>query len=116
MWISWFSAAALKQVPAVEYNPFECIKTNVHGAYNVIEAALNVGVKKVVALSTDKAVNPINLYGATKLCSDKLFVSQATPMLGAQEHGLCVVRCGNVSGSRGSVVPALNGLEMPVVP
>lgn len=97
-------AAALKQVPAAEYNPFECIKTNVHGAYNVIEAALDSKVQKVVALSTDKAVNPINLYGATKLCSDKLFVS-GNAYAGDKGTRFAVVRYGNVSGSRGSVVP-----------
>ena len=103
-------AAALKQVPAAEYNPFECIKTNVHGAYNVIEAALNVGVKKVVALSTDKAVNPINLYGATKLCSDKLFVS-GNAYAGGSGSRFVVVRYGNVSGSRGSVVPVFKRIR-----
>lgn len=97
-------AAALKQVPAAEYNPMECIKTNVLGAENVIEAALQNGVKKVVALSTDKAAAPINLYGATKLCSDKLFVA-ANNMKGSREIKLSVVRYGNVIGSRGSVVP-----------
>ncbi len=97
-------AAALKQVPAMEYNPTEAIKTNVQGAINVIEASLARGVKKVVALSTDKACNPINLYGATKLCSDKLFVS-ANSYSGADGTKFCVVRYGNVVGSRGSVVP-----------
>ena len=97
-------AAALKQVPAAEYNPQECIKTNVHGAMNIIDAALYCGVKKVVALSTDKACNPINLYGATKLCSDKLFV--AANVYGSfDETRFSVVRYGNVVGSRGSVVP-----------
>ncbi|WP_020675712.1 UDP-N-acetylglucosamine 4,6-dehydratase (inverting) [Geopsychrobacter electrodiphilus] len=97
-------AAALKQVPAAEYNPFECIKTNVMGAQNVIEACLNTGVKRVVALSTDKAAAPINLYGATKLCSDKLFVA-ANNMKGKRDLKLSVVRYGNVMGSRGSVIP-----------
>ena len=97
-------AAALKQVPAAEYNPGEAIKTNVLGAMNVIEAALMSGVKKVVALSTDKACNPINLYGATKLCADKLFVAASHYALG--EHTkFSVVRYGNVLGSRGSVIP-----------
>lgn len=97
-------AAALKQVPAAEYNPFECIKTNILGAQNVIEAALDNGVKRVVALSTDKAAAPINLYGATKLCSDKLFVA-ANNIRGARDLRLSVVRYGNVMGSRGSVIP-----------
>jgi UDP-N-acetylglucosamine 4,6-dehydratase/5-epimerase len=97
-------AAALKQVPAAEYNPFECIKTNVFGAQNVINAALANGVQKVVALSTDKAANPINLYGATKLCSDKLFVA-GNAYAGGVGPRMAVVRYGNVVGSRGSVVP-----------
>ncbi len=97
-------AAALKQVPAAEYNPFECIKTNVLGAQNVIEAALDSKVKNVVALSTDKAAAPINLYGATKLCSDKLFVS-ANNIKGHRQIRFSVVRYGNVMGSRGSVIP-----------
>jgi UDP-N-acetylglucosamine 4,6-dehydratase/5-epimerase len=97
-------AAALKQVPAAEYNPMECIKTNILGAENVINAALDSGVKKVVALSTDKAAAPINLYGATKLCSDKLFVA-ANNMKGKRDIVFSVVRYGNVIGSRGSVVP-----------
>ena len=97
-------AAALKQVPAAEYNPMECIKTNVLGAENIINAALDSGVKHVVALSTDKAAAPINLYGATKLCSDKLFVS-ANNMKGSRDIVFSVVRYGNVIGSRGSVVP-----------
>jgi FlaA1/EpsC-like NDP-sugar epimerase len=97
-------AAALKQVPAAEYNPMECIKTNIFGAENVINAALDSGVKDVVALSTDKAAAPIYLYGATKLCSDKLFVA-ANNMKGARDLRLSVVRYGNVIGSRGSVVP-----------
>jgi UDP-N-acetylglucosamine 4,6-dehydratase len=97
-------AAALKQVPAAEYNPTECIKTNIHGAENVIRAALENDVKKVIALSTDKAANPINLYGATKLASDKLFVA-ANNMAGGHPTRFSVVRYGNVVGSRGSVVP-----------
>ncbi len=97
-------AAALKQVPAAEYNPFECIKTNVLGAQNLIEACLDSGVKRVVALSTDKAAAPINLYGATKLCSDKLFVA-ANNMKGNRDIRFSVVRYGNVMGSRGSVIP-----------
>lgn len=97
-------AAALKQVPTAEYNPMECIKTNVNGAYNVIQAALSCGIKKVVALSTDKAAAPINLYGATKLCSDKLFIA-ANNMKGRRDLSFSVVRYGNVMGSRGSVIP-----------
>ncbi|MDB4303288.1 UDP-N-acetylglucosamine 4,6-dehydratase (inverting) [Desulfosarcina sp.] len=97
-------AAALKQVPAAEYNPMECIKTNIHGAENVIKAALANDVIKVIALSTDKAANPINLYGATKLASDKLFVA-ANNMAGGHPTRFSVVRYGNVVGSRGSVVP-----------
>jgi UDP-N-acetylglucosamine 4,6-dehydratase/5-epimerase len=97
-------AAALKQVPAAEYNPTECIKTNIHGAENVIRAAIENEVEKVIALSTDKAANPINLYGATKLASDKLFVA-ANNMAGGHRTTFSVVRYGNVVGSRGSVVP-----------
>ncbi|MFF7107625.1 UDP-N-acetylglucosamine 4,6-dehydratase (inverting) [Pseudomonas sichuanensis] len=97
-------AAALKQVPAAEYNPTECIKTNIHGAENVIHAALENNVERVIALSTDKAANPINLYGATKLASDKLFVA-ANNMSGGHKTQFAVVRYGNVVGSRGSVVP-----------
>lgn len=97
-------AAALKQVPAAEYNPFEAIKTNVLGAQNVIEAAIDEGVEKVIALSTDKAANPINLYGATKLCSDKLFVA-GNSYAGKRDTRFSVVRYGNVVGSRGSVIP-----------
>ncbi len=97
-------AAALKQVPAAEYNPFEAIKTNVLGAQNLIEACLDSGVKSVVALSTDKAAAPINLYGATKLCSDKLFVA-ANNIRGKRDLRFSVVRYGNVMGSRGSVIP-----------
>jgi len=97
-------AAALKQVPAMEYNPSEAIKTNVMGAMNIIDAAINSKVKSLIALSTDKACNPINLYGATKLCSDKLFVA-ANSYSGAAGTRFAVVRYGNVVGSRGSVVP-----------
>lgn len=97
-------AAALKQVPAAEYNPIECIKTNINGAENVITAAIEMGVQKVIALSTDKAANPVNLYGATKLASDKLFVA-ANNMAGRGGAKFSVVRYGNVVGSRGSVVP-----------
>jgi len=97
-------AAALKQVPAAEYNPMECIKTNIHGAENVIQAALANNVEKVIALSTDKAANPINLYGATKLASDKLFVA-ANNIAGGHKTRFSAVRYGNVVGSRGSVVP-----------
>jgi UDP-N-acetylglucosamine 4,6-dehydratase len=96
-------AAALKQVPAAEYNPTECIRTNIMGAENIVNAAADVGVKKVIALSTDKAVSPVNLYGATKLCSDKLFV--AANAFIASETRYAVVRYGNVMGSRGSVIP-----------
>ena len=112
-------AAALKQVPAAEYNPMECIKTNVHGAENVIAAAIENNVHKVIALSTDKAANPINLYGATKLASDKLFVA-ANNMVGKSGPTFAVVRYGNVVGSRGSVVPFFQKLvaegvqELPI--
>lgn len=112
-------AAALKQVPAAEYNPMECIKTNVQGAENVIKAAIENGVKKVIALSTDKAANPINLYGATKLVSDKLFVA-ANNIAGGHDTIFSVVRYGNVVGSRGSVVPFFKKLiaggatELPI--
>jgi UDP-N-acetylglucosamine 4,6-dehydratase len=102
-------AAALKQVPAAEYNPMECIKTNIHGAENVIHAALDAEVENVIALSTDKAANPINLYGATKLASDKLFVA-ANNIAGAHRTRFSVVRYGNVVGSRGSVVPLFQKL------
>ena len=102
-------AAALKQVPAAEYNPMECIKTNIHGAQNVINAAIAAGVKKVIALSTDKAANPINLYGATKLASDKLFTA-ANSLVGDRETRFAVVRYVNVVGSRGSVVPFFKSL------
>ena len=97
-------AAALKQVPAAEYNPFEVIKTNILGAKNIIDAAMDAGVKRVVALSTDKAVNPVNLYGATKLCSDKLFIS-GNSYAASKPTRFSVVRYGNVAGSRGSVIP-----------
>lgn len=97
-------AAALKQVPAAEYNPFECIKTNVLGAQNLIDACLDTGVRRVVALSTDKAAAPVNLYGATKLCSDKLFTA-ANNIKGSRDIRFSVVRYGNVMGSRGSVIP-----------
>ena len=112
-------AAALKQVPAAEYNPMECIKTNINGAQNVINAAIATGVKRVIALSTDKAANPINLYGATKLASDKLFTA-ANNLVGDRETRFAVVRYGNVIGSRGSVVPFFKKLaaegaaELPV--
>ena len=102
-------AAALKQVPACEYNPDEAIKTNIHGAMNVIDAALATGIKKVVALSTDKAVNPVNLYGGTKLVSDKLFVA-ANAYAGSKDISFSIVRYGNVAGSRGSVIPFFKGL------
>ena len=112
-------AAALKHVPVAEYNPLECIKTNIGGAENVISAAIAVGVKKVIALSTDKAANPINLYGATKLASDKLFVA-ANNIVGKRPTRFSVVRYGNVVGSRGSVVPYFRKLvqegakELPI--
>lgn len=102
-------AAALKQVPAAEYNPMECIKTNINGAENVIAAALANNVHKVIALSTDKAANPVNLYGATKLCSDKLFTA-ANNIAGGHRTRFAVVRYGNVVGSRGSVVPLFQKL------
>ena len=97
-------AAAMKQVPTAEYNPFEAIKTNVIGGQNVIDAAIDCGIERVVALSTDKAANPVNLYGATKLCSDKLFVA-ANAYVGRRNTRFSVVRYGNVVGSRGSVIP-----------
>lgn len=112
-------AAALKQVVAAEYNPMECIKTNIHGAENVINAAFEAGVKSVIALSTDKAVNPVNLYGATKLASDKLFVA-ANNLAGFRRTRFSVVRYGNVVGSRGSVAPmfaklvAAGAAEIPI--
>jgi UDP-N-acetylglucosamine 4,6-dehydratase/5-epimerase len=112
-------AAAMKQVPAAEYNPMECIKTNIYGAENVIKAAIKNNVNKIIALSTDKAANPINLYGATKLASDKLFVS-ANNMVGSKQTRFSVVRYGNVVGSRGSIVPLFNKLiaegakELPI--
>src|SRR6476660_6074580 len=97
-------AAALKQVPACEYNPFEAIQTNIMGGKSVIDAAINQGVRRILALSTDKAVNPINLYGATKLCAEKMFV-QANAYAGAQNTRFSCARYGNVVGSRGSVIP-----------
>ncbi|MFA6432173.1 MAG: polysaccharide biosynthesis protein, partial [Candidatus Margulisiibacteriota bacterium] len=97
-------AAALKQVPTAEYNPFEAVKTNILGAQNVIDVAIDQGVKRVIALSTDKAANPINLYGATKLCSDKLFIA-GNSYVGQDTTIFSVVRYGNVFGSRGSVIP-----------
>jgi UDP-N-acetylglucosamine 4,6-dehydratase len=97
-------AAALKQVPSCEYSPFEAVKTNILGAQNIIDASIDCGVKKIVALSTDKAVNPVNLYGATKLCSDKIFI-QGNAYTGAQDTRFSCVRYGNVIGSRGSVIP-----------
>lgn len=97
-------AAAMKQVPACEYNPIEAVKTNINGAMNIIDAALDKNVKRVVALSTDKAVNPVNLYGGTKLVSDKLFIS-ANAYAGAKDVNFSIVRYGNVAGSRGSVIP-----------
>jgi len=97
-------AAALKHVPIAEYNPMECIKTNINGAQNVIDAAIDNNVEKIIALSTDKAANPVNLYGATKLASDKLFVA-ANNLVGTQNTSFSVVRYGNVVGSRGSVIP-----------
>ncbi len=112
-------AAALKQVPAAEYNPFECIRTNVYGAENVVTAAIHSNVKRVVALSTDKAASPINLYGASKLASDKIFTA-AMNLVGAGDPLFCAVRYGNVLGSRGSVVPFFKKLidegatELPI--
>lgn len=109
-------AAALKQVPSAEYNPLEVIRTNVLGAANVIDAAIDRGVKRVLALSTDKAVAPINLYGATKMCADKLFVA-AGIYAGADQTHFSVVRYGNVIGSRGSVIPLFRSArEKGVVP
>jgi UDP-N-acetylglucosamine 4,6-dehydratase len=102
-------AAALKQVPAAEYNPFECVRTNIHGAENVVRAAIRSGVKKVIALSTDKAANPINLYGASKLASGKIFVA-ANALSGRDGTSFAVVRYGNVLGSRGSVVSVFERL------
>lgn len=102
-------AAALKQIPTAEYNPMECINTNVMGAENILRAAIEAGVKKVIALSTDKAVNPINLYGASKLASDKIFIA-ANNLSGASGTRFSVVRYGNVIGSRGSVIPFFKNL------
>jgi len=104
-------AAAMKQIPACEYNPFEAIKTNVLGAQNIIEAAIQHNVKKVLALSTDKAANPINLYGATKLCSDKLFIAANAYVGKERDTRFSVVRYGNVIGSRGSVIPLFEKLR-----
>lgn len=112
-------AAALKQVPACEYNPFEAVKTNIIGAQNIIDAAIDRNVKKIVALSTDKACSPVNLYGATKLCSDKLFIA-GNAYAGKKETKFSVVRYGNVAGSRGSVIPFFQKLikegvqELPI--
>lgn len=112
-------AAALKQVPACEYNPNEAIRTNINGAQNVIDAALDTNVKRVVALSTDKAVNPVNLYGGTKLVSDKLFVA-ANAYAGNKDINFSIVRYGNVAGSRGSIIPLFyniiknGGTELPI--
>ncbi len=112
-------AAALKQVPACEYNPNEAIRTNINGAQNVIDAALDTNVKKVVALSTDKAVNPVNLYGGTKLVSDKLFIA-ANAYAGMKDISFSIVRYGNVAGSRGSIIPVFHniiqngGKELPI--
>lgn len=109
-------AAALKQVPAAEYNPFEAVKTNILGAQNIIDVAIDQKVKKVIALSTDKAANPVNLYGATKLCSDKLFVA-ANAYVGDTDTAFSVVRYGNVIGSRGSVIPFfLKQKETGIIP
>ena len=102
-------AAALKHVTAAEYNPFECVQTNVHGAENVVNAAIGNSVKRVLALSTDKAANPVNLYGATKLASDKIFVA-GNHLSGSSKTRFSVVRYGNVLGSRGSVIPYFNKL------
>lgn len=102
-------AAALKQVPAVEYNPFEAVKTNILGAQNIIDAAIDQGVKRIIALSTDKAANPINLYGATKLCADKLFIA-GNSYVGYRDTKFSVARYGNVIGSRGSVIPLFKSL------
>ena len=111
-------AAAMKHVPLAEYNPFECVMTNIHGAENVVKAALRKGVKRVIALSTDKAANPINLYGATKLAADKIFIA-ANNLAGAGGTEFSVVRYGNVIGSRGSVIPFFRQLiaeDMPYLP
>lgn len=102
-------AAALKQVPAAEYNPFECIQTNVHGAENVVQSAIRTNVRKVIGISTDKAANPVNLYGASKLAADKIFVA-ANHLSGVDGPEFSVVRYGNVMGSRGSVVPLFQRL------
>src|SRR6056300_1522351 len=111
-------AAATKIVPTAEYNPFECIKTNINGAMNLIDACIDQKVKKVVALSTDKASSPINLYGATKLASDKLFISSNSSYAGGHKTAFSVVRYGNVMGSRGSIIPFFYSLkeknELPI--
>ena len=111
-------AAATKIVPSAEYNPFECIKTNVNGAMNLIDACIDQNVKKVIALSTDKASSPINLYGATKLASDKLFIASNASYAGGHKTKFCVVRYGNVMGSRGSIIPFFmsikNKNEIPI--
>ena len=111
-------AAATKIVPTAEYNPFECIKTNINGAMNLIDACIDQGVKKVVALSTDKASSPINLYGATKLASDKLFTASNSSYAGGHKTSFSVVRYGNVMGSRGSIIPLFMSLknkdELPI--
>jgi len=113
-----FHAAALKQVPAAEYNPMECVKTNIFGAMNIIDASIDCNVKGVVALSTDKASSPINLYGATKFASDKLFVASNSSYASGNETKFSVVRYGNVMGSRGSVIPFFMSLkdqeELPI--
>ena len=103
-------AAALKIVPFAEYNPIEYIKTNINGAINLVEASLDIGVKKIIALSTDKASSPINLYGATKLASDKIFIA-SNSYAGSKETRFSVVRYGNVMGSRGSIIPFLLSLD-----
>jgi UDP-N-acetylglucosamine 4,6-dehydratase len=111
-------AAATKIVPTAEYNPFECVKTNINGAMNLIDASIDQNVKKVVALSTDKASSPINLYGATKLASDKLFVASNSSYAAGHKTTFSVVRYGNVMGSRGSVIPFFislkNKKELPI--
>ena len=105
-------AAATKIVPTAEYNPFECIKTNINGAMNLIDACIDKKVKKVVALSTDKASSPVNLYGATKLASDKLFVASNSSYAGGHKTFFSVVRYGNVMGSRGSIIPFFLSLKI----
>ena len=107
-------AAALKQVPTAEYNPGEFVKTNIIGAQNIIDASISADVKKVIALSTDKAAAPINLYGATKLCSDKLFIA-ANNIIGNRQISFNVVKYGNVMGSRGSVIPLFQKLKKQII-